>query len=111
MVMLCVTADGQKLPPYISSTKAIPNDEYMPVNLMEDWVKSVWEKCPGVLYNQPHMLAFYIFRGVLSEELKVKHHLCDDCPEVVTSDINQESSSVPAYSEAVKSVKTLWQFL
>jgi hypothetical protein len=84
----------------------------MTADFMGDWVKSVWERCPGALHNAPSMLVLYTFHRLLSEELQVKpEDLCDDCPEVVTSEINEESASVPVYSEAVKSFKTLWQFL
>jgi hypothetical protein len=77
---------------------------YMTADFMEHWVKSVWERCPGTLHNPPSMLVLYTFHGPLSEELKIKpEDLHDDCPEVVTSE--------PAYSEAEKNFKTLWQFL
>jgi hypothetical protein len=44
----------------------------MTVDLMEDWVKNVWERRPGALRNPPSMLVLNAFRGHLSEELKVK---------------------------------------
>jgi hypothetical protein len=62
MVMLCITADGHKLPPYIIlNRKAIPKNEMFPkdvtvhaqkngwttVDFMEDWEKNVWERRPG----------------------------------------------------------------
>jgi hypothetical protein len=39
---------------------------------MEDWVKNIWERCPGALHNPPSMLVLDAFHRHLSEELKVK---------------------------------------
>jgi hypothetical protein len=44
----------------------------MTVDMMEDWVKNVWERRPGALRKPPSMLVLDAFRGHLSEELKVK---------------------------------------
>jgi hypothetical protein len=86
-VMLCITADGHKLPPYIIlNSKTIPKNEIFPkdvivsaqrngwmkVDLMEYWVKIVWERRPGALSNPPSMLVLDVFRGHLSDELKFK---------------------------------------
>jgi hypothetical protein len=62
----------------------------MTADLMEEWVQTEWERCPGAIHNPPSMLFLYTFRGLLSEGLKVKlEDICDECPEVVTSKINE----------------------
>jgi hypothetical protein len=44
----------------------------MTVDVMEDWVKNVWERGPGALHNPPSTLLIDTFCGRLSEELNVK---------------------------------------
>jgi hypothetical protein len=100
MVMLCITADGHKLPPYvILNRKTIPKNEmfakdvivraqkngWMTVDLVEDWVKNVWERYPGALQNPPSTLVLDAFHGHLPEELKVKLE-SKNCDLVVTPD-------------------------
>jgi hypothetical protein len=41
----------------------------MTADLMDDWVKDVYERCPGTLHNPPSLDAFCEY---LSEELKIK---------------------------------------
>ncbi len=66
-VMLCVTADGGKLPPYIILKRTlVPKNEkfptdvivraqskgWMTTDLMEDWTKVVWEHVQEVSIHQ-----------------------------------------------------------
>jgi hypothetical protein len=44
----------------------------MAVDLMEDWVKNVWERRSGAPRNPPSMLVLDVFRGHLYEEMKVE---------------------------------------
>jgi hypothetical protein len=45
---------------------------WMSVDLMEDWVKNVWERRCGALLNPQNMLVPDAFHGHVSEELTVK---------------------------------------
>jgi hypothetical protein len=76
MVMLCRTADGRTLIPYI-----ILNGKYIPKNgtFPKDVTvragilgENFWERRPRTLRNPPSMLARDVFRGYVSAELKVK---------------------------------------
>lgn len=84
-VMLAVTADGAKLPPYvIFKRKTIPKgvqfpkglhvavqeNGWMEKNLMIDWVKKVWQRRPGGLLRRPSLLVLDSFRGHLMQEVK-----------------------------------------
>ena len=84
-VMLAITADGRKLPPYIIfKRKTIPKGERFPKGaviraqekgwmtneLMVDWIRCVWLRRPGALLNLPNMLVLDAFRGHLTEEVK-----------------------------------------
>lgn len=84
-VMLCITADGNKLPPYlILNRKTIPKNEVFPKDvvvraqkngwmtneLMEDWVKIIWNKRPGALRNPSSILILDAFRGHLTDNIK-----------------------------------------
>lgn len=93
-VMLCVTADGHKLPPYlILNRKLVPKNENFPKDviiraqkngwmtgeIMEDWAKSVWNKRPGALRNPRNMLVMDAFKGHLTDPLKnkLRRNNCD----------------------------------
>lgn len=84
-VMLAITADGRKLPPYIIfKRKTIPKGVQFPRGihvrvqtkgwmdfpLMVDWIKTVWNVRPGALLKQPAMLVLDSFRGHLVNEVK-----------------------------------------
>lgn len=88
-VMLCVTADGHKLPPYIIlKRKLVPkptkNSEtfpsgvivraqvkgWMTEDLMVDWLRCVWARRPGAIRQLPSMLSLDAFRGHLTESVK-----------------------------------------
>lgn len=82
-VMLCVTADGKKLPAYIILTrKTIPKKEIFPSDvivraqgngwmtseLMQDWIQFVWNKRPGAQHSHRNMLVYDAFSGHLTED-------------------------------------------
>lgn len=82
-VMLAVTADGRKLPPYvIFKRKTLPKAKFpqgiyvrvqekgwMSAELMVDWVKTVWGRRPGGLLL-PSMLVLDSFRGHLVDRVR-----------------------------------------
>lgn len=84
-VMLGVTADGRKLPPYvIFKRKTLPKGKlppgihvrvqekgWMTADLMVDWVKTVWGRRPGALLF-PSLLVLDSFRGHLQESVRAK---------------------------------------
>lgn len=84
-VMLAVTADGRKLPPYvILKRKTLPKGNFprgvhvrvqekgwMTADLMVDWIKTVWGRRPGGLLY-PSMLVLDSFRGHLVERVREK---------------------------------------
>lgn len=92
-VMLSITADGNKLPPYvILNRKTIPKEEFckdvivraqpnawMTSDLMDDWLRSVWERRPGALFKRNAMLVMDAFRGHLTDTVKnrLKRENCD----------------------------------
>lgn len=92
-VMLCVTADGNKLPPYIIlNRKTIPKDKFpedvivraqpkgwMTSELMEDWVKVVWNRRPSALRKPPNMLVLDAFKGHTTDQIKnlLKRENCE----------------------------------
>lgn len=83
-VMLCITADGRKLPPYvILKRKTIPKEDFpknvivraqengwMTEDLTIDWLKTVWMRRPGALFKQPSMLVLDAFKGHTTEKVK-----------------------------------------
>lgn len=88
-VMLCITADGRKLPPYIIlKRKNMPKNEpfpgdvivrvhekgWMTAELMSDWIEVVWQRRPGAMLGGPSgtrsMLLLDAFRGHLTPEVK-----------------------------------------
>ncbi|XP_077484191.1 zwilch kinetochore protein isoform X3 [Amblyomma americanum] len=83
-VMLCVTADGWKLPPYvILKRKTIPKGVFpkgivvcaqekgwMDDELVLGWVKSVWEKRPGAMLARRSLLVLDSFRGHLTGRVR-----------------------------------------
>lgn len=100
-VMLCVTADGRKLPPYIIlKRKNMPKNEtfpsdvvvrvqekgWMTSDLMLDWIEVVWKQRPGASLGAPEgtksMLVLDAFRGHLTPEVKEELGGCN-CDLVV----------------------------
>lgn len=85
-VMLAVTADGGKLPPYvILKRKTIPKESFpegvvircqekgwMTTELMVDWLSTVWNRRPGALLAKRAMLVLDAFKGHLTPEVKNK---------------------------------------
>jgi hypothetical protein len=83
-VMLGVLADGRKLPPYvILRRKTMPKEklpagpvfrcqekDWMTNELMIDWVKVVWKRRPGTLFNKRGILILYSFKGHLTQQVK-----------------------------------------
>lgn len=90
-VMLCITADGRKLPPYIIlKWKNMPKNEpcpgdviirvqekgWMTAELMSDWIRVVWQRRPGAMLDGPSgtrsMLLLDAFRSHLTPEVKTR---------------------------------------
>lgn len=85
-VMLGITADGNKLPPYvIFRRKTLPKEKlppgilvmvqekgWMTEDLYLDWLKRVWFRRPGTLLRRPSMLVIDSFRGHLTDKVKMK---------------------------------------
>lgn len=87
-VMLCVTADGGKLPPYvILNRKTIPKETFyedvivraqknawMTSELMEDWLECVWDRRPKSSANidDRSMLILDAFRAHLTDDVKAR---------------------------------------
>lgn len=83
-VMLAITADGRKLPPYvILKRKTVPKEDFpksvivraqekgwMTEELTMDWLKTVWMRRPGALFGQPSMLVLDAFKGHTTEKVK-----------------------------------------
>lgn len=84
-VMLAVTADGNKLPPYvIFKRKTMPKGLQLPRGIlvsvqskgwmdsehMVKWVKSVWNRRPGALLKRSALLVMDSFRGHTTDEVK-----------------------------------------
>jgi hypothetical protein len=79
-----VTANGNKLPPYIISNRTTLQKEnfcedvivqaqenvWMTSELMEDWLGYISEHRPGVLSKPRSMLAMDAFRGHLSNRIR-----------------------------------------
>lgn len=84
-VMLAVTADGRKLPPFvIFKRKTLPKAKFPPgihvrvqekgwmtADLMVDWVKTVWGRRPRALLY-PSLLVVDSFRGHLVDSVRTK---------------------------------------
>lgn len=90
--MLCCTADGHKLPPYlIFKRKTLPkgivfpsgviiraNEKgWMTTDLVADWIDHVWRKRPGASLGLRAMLVLDAFRCHLDERIKDKLHACN----------------------------------
>ena len=92
-VMLAITADGCKLPPFLifkwktcpkipKNEKLFPDDVlirnqekgWMTESLMLDWLQNVWESRPSGLSNPPSMLCLDAFRGHLAAKVKKNMH-------------------------------------
>jgi hypothetical protein len=82
-VMLCITVDGRKLPPYIVlKRKTLPKGNvkgviiqaqdsgWMDQALVLDWINRVWQKRLGVFLNLRSMLILDSFHGHTTEEVK-----------------------------------------
>lgn len=93
-VMLCVTGDGNKLPPYvILKRKTLPKETlppgiifrvqekgWMTEDLVLDWLRVVWARRPGCLKSPRSMLVLDAFRGHLTTRVKsyLKNHTNSD---------------------------------
>jgi hypothetical protein len=85
-VMLCITTNGNKLPPYvILNRRTMPKENFckdiivqvqknawMTSELMEDWLGCVWECRPGELSKPQSMFAMDAFHGHLSVRIRNK---------------------------------------
>lgn len=94
-VMLACTADGRKLPPFIIfKRKTLPKEDFprdvivrcnekgfMNESLMLEWIRLVWNRRPGALFQRPNMLVLDSFRGHLTAS--VKRALCDGKTDLV----------------------------
>lgn len=83
-VMLCVTADGRKLPPYVVfKRKTLPKDNFPPgiivrvqekgwmtEELVKDWILCVWCRRPGGLLRLQSLLVLDSYRGHLTDGVK-----------------------------------------
>lgn len=84
-VMLGITADGHKLPPFlILKRKTIPKNEkfpndviiranqngWMTADLMTEWIRIVWHRRPGGLRRPRNMLVLDAFKGHLTDSVK-----------------------------------------
>ncbi|KAM7307988.1 pogo transposable element with KRAB domain [Ixodes scapularis] len=89
--MLCCTADGHKLDPYlIFNRKTLPANVAFPANvivrvhpkgwmdtdLMVDWIDSVWRKRPGADLAVRSMLVLDSFRCHITQRVKDKLAVC-----------------------------------
>jgi hypothetical protein len=89
-VVLCVTADGGKLPPFvIFKRKTMPKGEFpkgvvvsanpkgwMTEEIFSSWLQKVWQKRKGSFFNPKSLLIFDSAKSHLTEEVKkqVKNH-------------------------------------
>lgn len=83
-VMLAVTADGRKLPPYVVFKRKtqpkgqfprkihvrVQENSWMDVRLVQDWVRTVWGARPGAMLNLPALLVLDSFKGHLVDSVK-----------------------------------------
>jgi hypothetical protein len=91
-VMLAITADGQKLPPYVVFKRKMMEKEKFPQGIivrvqecgwmtedLVDWIKSVWFQRPGALLCQQSMLVLDSFHGQTTENVKaqLQQQKCD----------------------------------
>jgi hypothetical protein len=84
--MLAITADGQKMPPYVVfKCKMMAKDKFpqgiivqihesgwMTEELVNDCMKSVWFQQPGALLQQLSMLVVDSFWGQTTENVKAQ---------------------------------------
>uniref|UniRef100_H9GL38 HTH CENPB-type domain-containing protein n=1 Tax=Anolis carolinensis TaxID=28377 RepID=H9GL38_ANOCA len=90
-VMLAITADGNKLPPFvIFKRKTMPKrvqfphgihvrvqaNGWMDFELMVDWIETVWNRRPGAAMKQPALLVLDSFRSHVVKE--VRELLCEN---------------------------------
>ncbi len=127
-VMLGILADGTKLPPYlILNRKTVPKKETFPKDvvvraspkawmtgeLMLDWLKTVWDKRPGVLRRPRSMLVLDSFKGHLvdsvEESLKGKKSDMVVIPGGMTSQLQPLDVSVnKPFKDYVKDEYETW---
>jgi hypothetical protein len=79
--MLCIITNDNKLPPYVTlNRQTVPKNSFckdvviqakekgwMTSELMEDWLRCVWEHRPGVLSKPWRMLAMDAYHGHISD--------------------------------------------
>lgn len=96
-VMLAVTADGNKLPPYvIFKRKTMPKGNFpkgmiirvqekgwMVADLMLDWLDTVWGRRPGALLKKKAMLVLDSFRGHLVNAVSNKMRRMNTYPAII----------------------------
>lgn len=92
-VMLCCTADGHKLPPFIVfKRKTLPKETFPPKVIVRvnekgffneetvlEWFRMVWCRRPGALLKPRSMLVLDSFRGHMTDRVKkaVANAECD----------------------------------
>lgn len=84
-VMLCCTADGRKMPPYIVfKRKTLPAKEefpktvivrahengWMTAAMVEEWIRLVWQRRPGALLCRDSLLVLDSYSGHLTDGVK-----------------------------------------
>jgi hypothetical protein len=83
MMMLCVTVDDHRLPPYIilylktvhrnesfhKNVMCVTKNVWTRTHFMVEWVKIVWERRFGTLLNPLNMSVVESFRAHVSEEV------------------------------------------
>lgn len=112
-VMLAVTADGSKLPPYlILRRKTLPKKEkfprdvvvrvhpkgWMTSELMIDWIDMVWSRRPGGMHSPRSLLALDAFKGHLTNDvqsrLRKRNTDCAIIPGGMTSQLQPLDVSI-----------------
>jgi hypothetical protein len=85
IMMLTITADGHKLPPFVIFRKKLPKDIFplaiivrvqergwMTEELILEWLNVVWERRPGALLCKRSILVLDSFHGHMTVRVKAK---------------------------------------
>lgn len=126
-VMLAITADGRKLPPYvIFKRKTLPKGPlpkgihvrvqdkgWMDSKLMHDWLEVVWKCRPGGLLRKRCLLVLDSFRGHIEESVKNRMKELNTHPAIIpgglTSILQPLDVSVnKPFKDHVKTLYTDW---